>query len=220
MPNTRCSGFALALLAWIVWWSGSGGAAELHVRRNSNIAMWRLIIGAPLLVISLNSACSSGAVTEEEYEVYSYLIDYWFRPNPTPIRCPYIVMADHTIVPPRAKNEVRAQWSLLTRSAWLDFDEKNQKSWPLVDRFFTGTRCYLVSASKPGWYDFRAFEERFPRSCATIVFSRVGFASRGRFAVVYVNDLYAFDMSPALDRYYFLAKAGTGWRVLGDFAPR
>ncbi len=166
----------------------------------------------------MNSACSSSTVTEEEYEVYSYLIDNWFMPNPTPIRCPYIVLGDRTIVPPRAKNAVRNQWSLLTRSAWVDFDEKNHESWPLVDRFFTGTRCYLVSIGKP--YDFRAFEERFPRSCATVVFSRVGFASRGRFAVVYVNDLYAFDMSPTLDRYYFLERQGTGWRILGDFAPR
>ena len=181
--------------------------------------MWRLIVGIPLLVISLNSACSSGAVTEEEYEVYSYLIDNWFRPNPMPIRCPYIVLGDRTIVPPRARNELRKQWRLISRSAWADFDEKNQESWPLVDRFFTGTRCYVVSVGKPGVYDFRGFEKQFPRSCATVVFSRVGFASRGRFAVVYVHDLYAFDMSPALNRYYFLTKEGAGWRILRNSSP-
>ncbi len=177
-----------------------------------------MMMGTSLLVVLVSSACSSGSVSEEEYEVYSYLIDYWFMPNPTPIRCPYIVIADRTVVPPRAKNAVRKQWSLLSRSAWTDFDEKNQESWPLVNRFFTGTRCYLASVGEP--YDFRGFERQFPRSCATLVFSRVGFASRGRFAVVYVNDLYAFDMSPTIDRYYFLAKERTGWRKVGDFAPR
>ena len=175
--------------------------------------MRRLIVGL-LFSISLNPACSSSAVGDEEYEVYSFLIDSMFKADP--FFYTYVVVGDRTIVPPRAKKEVREQWSLLTHAAWSDFDDKNRQSWPLVDRFFTGTRCYLVDLGSP--YDRSAFRKRFPNSGATVVLSRVGFASRNRFAIVYVHDLnYDMGYSPALHRYYFLARDGTGWRILGDF---
>ncbi len=169
-------------------------------------------------------------ITDEEYAVYSALIDSMFTGGrvtfDTKDQVKLLVIKDVTVDSSlRASHMEEQNWKelklvfpMLLQTALADFAAKNKELQPLKDKFNIKLKRTLIkkdeleqifSESGNGW---NGFYNKFPDSGGYIGVSRVGFDVRKKQALVYFeHNCYRLCAS---GHFVLLKMSEAGWKVV------
>ena len=181
---------------------------------------------------SVRTVCQT-EISDEEYAVYSAVINKMFADGKvtfdTQEQVKLLVITDHTISLLRASHLEKQDWASLKQrlpeELWEiinDFAVKNKEPKQLKDNFKVELKRTLIKKdeieqmSKGEENAWKRFYKSFPNSGGYIGFSRIGFDTEKKQAVVYME--HNCHELCASGHFLLLKKTEEGWRVIKDVA--
>jgi hypothetical protein len=183
-------------------------------------------------------------VTKEEYKIYSAFINQayldanfeWFTIDGTKIK--WLVDIDkieQVVISPITiqtlhDNEILARsMKQLQKKLVANYLKQNLKSYKFDDKFKTDLEHYLLPVNKDGWNTIeiearrqnvsyeKLFFEKYPKAVGALYFSRIGFDSSRKTALLAVSQLDTFDRKRAgvapHPKFVILSKQTEAWKV-------